>query len=88
MPDTTCDMYVFHTNETVRYRFPTHTNDLIMDRSQAETSEAFLVILEPGEAPPLAAELRDLGALPRPAPVYEPEEPEKPEKIPYKKRGR
>ena len=53
MPDKTYDKYVFPTNETVRYRFPTHTNDLIMDRSQAETSEAFLVILEPGEAPPL-----------------------------------
>jgi hypothetical protein len=36
-------------------------------------------VLTPGEAPPLAAELRDLGALPLPAPVYEPEEPEKPE---------
>ena len=36
-------------------------------------------VLTPGEAPPLAAELRDLGAFPLPAPVYEPEEPEKPE---------
>jgi transposase len=36
-------------------------------------------VLTPGEAPPLAAELRDLGALPLLAPVYEPEEPEKPE---------
>ena len=45
--------YVFNTNETVRYRFPTHTNDLVMDRSEAETSEAFMVVLEPGEAPPL-----------------------------------
>lgn len=50
MPDR---KYVFPTRETVHYRFPTHTNDLIMDRSQAATSEAFLVILEPGEAPPL-----------------------------------
>ncbi len=45
--------YVFPTDKTIRYRFPTHTNDLILDRSQAETSEAFLVTLEPGEAPPL-----------------------------------
>ena len=37
----------------IRYRFPTHTNDLIMDRRDAATSEAFFVILEPGEAPPL-----------------------------------
>src|SRR5690242_10392160 len=45
--------YVFSTNDTIRYRFPTHTNDLVMDRSEAETSEAFMVVLEPGEAPPL-----------------------------------
>ncbi len=45
--------YVFSTTETTRYRFPTHTNDLIMDRAEAATSEAFLVVLEPGEAPPL-----------------------------------
>src|SRR5690348_2861871 len=45
--------FVFSTRDTTRYRFPTHTNDLIMDRSEAETSEAFMVVLEPGEAPPL-----------------------------------
>jgi mannose-6-phosphate isomerase-like protein (cupin superfamily) len=45
--------YVFDTKNAARYRFPTHTNDLIMDRSEAETSEAFMVVLEPGEAPPL-----------------------------------
>ena len=44
--------YVFHARDAVRYRFPTHTNDLIMDRADAATSEAFFVILEPGEAPP------------------------------------
>ena len=45
--------YVFNTRDTIRYRFPTHTNDLVMDRSEAEASEAFMVVLEPGEAPPL-----------------------------------
>ncbi len=45
--------YVFSTRATVRYRFPTHVNDLVMDRAQAETSEVFVVVLEPGEAPPL-----------------------------------
>jgi mannose-6-phosphate isomerase-like protein (cupin superfamily) len=45
--------YVFSTTDTIRYRFPTHTNELVMDRSEATTSEAFLVVLEPGEAPPL-----------------------------------
>jgi quercetin dioxygenase-like cupin family protein len=43
--------YVF--NEITRYRFPTHVNDLVMDRAEAETSEAFMVVLQPGEAPPL-----------------------------------
>jgi mannose-6-phosphate isomerase-like protein (cupin superfamily) len=45
--------YVFSSRKTIRYRFPTHTNDLILDRSQAEAAEAFLVLLDPGEAPPL-----------------------------------
>ena len=45
--------YVFSTAQVVRYRFPTHINDLVMDRAEAETSEAFIVVLEPGEAPPL-----------------------------------
>ena len=45
--------YVFDPRDAVRYRYPTHTNDLLMDRSQAKASEAFFVILEPGEAPPI-----------------------------------
>ncbi len=45
--------YVFSTRETMRYRFPTHINDLVMDRAEAETSEAFIVVVEPGKAPPL-----------------------------------
>ena len=45
--------YVFSTKEAKRYRFPTHINDLVMDRSQATGSEVFVVVLEPGEAPPL-----------------------------------
>jgi quercetin dioxygenase-like cupin family protein len=44
--------YVFHPGDAVRYRFPTHTNDLIMDRADGAASEAFFVVLEPGEAPP------------------------------------
>jgi len=35
-----------------RYRFPTHVNELIFDRSETERCEVFLVVLEPGEAPP------------------------------------
>ncbi len=45
--------YVFSTQETIHYRFPTHVNDLVMDRADAATSEVFVVVLEPGEAPPL-----------------------------------
>jgi mannose-6-phosphate isomerase-like protein (cupin superfamily) len=45
--------YVFDTRRPTRYRFPTHTNDLIMDRAEGSAAEAFFVILAPGEAPPL-----------------------------------
>ena len=45
--------FVFPTVRTRRYRFPTHINDLVMDRAEAATSEVFVVILKPGEAPPL-----------------------------------
>lgn len=45
--------YVFPTSKIRHYRFPTHVNDLVMDRSEATTSEVFTVVLEPGEAPPL-----------------------------------
>jgi len=45
--------YVFSPRDVSRYRFPTHTNDLIMDRRDGTAAEAFYVILEPGEAPPV-----------------------------------
>jgi mannose-6-phosphate isomerase-like protein (cupin superfamily) len=45
--------YVFKTTKAVRYRFPTHVNDLVMNRSEAQTSEVFVVVLDPGEAPPM-----------------------------------
>ena len=45
--------YVFPTIDLTRYRFPTHINDLVMDRSEARFSEVFLVVIEPGKAPPL-----------------------------------
>ncbi|HEY3762864.1 MAG TPA: cupin domain-containing protein [Verrucomicrobiae bacterium] len=44
--------FVFPTSKIKHYRFPTHTNDLVLDRADAETSEVFVVVLEPGEAPP------------------------------------
>jgi mannose-6-phosphate isomerase-like protein (cupin superfamily) len=45
--------YVFSTLQSQRYVFPTHINELVMDRSDAAFSEAFIVIIEPGKAPPL-----------------------------------
>ena len=45
--------YVFPTSTVKRYRFPTHINDLVVDRADARTSEVFIVVLKPGEAPPL-----------------------------------
>ena len=45
--------YVFSTTDTIRYRYPTHVNDLVLDRAEAATTEVFIVVLESGEAPPL-----------------------------------
>jgi len=45
--------YVFSTADTIVYRFPTHVNELVLDRSEATVTEVFIVVLEPGEAPPL-----------------------------------
>ena len=45
--------YVFPASKTKRYRFPTHVNELVLDRAEAKTSEVFMVVLQPGEAPPL-----------------------------------
>lgn len=45
--------YVFSTTDTIVYRFPTHVNELVLDRSEATVTEVFMVVLEPGEAPPL-----------------------------------
>ncbi|MFQ5593290.1 MAG: cupin domain-containing protein [Anaerolineae bacterium] len=44
--------YIFPTHNLKRYRFPTHTNHLVMDRSAATASEVFIVELAPGEATP------------------------------------
>jgi mannose-6-phosphate isomerase-like protein (cupin superfamily) len=53
MHTKTFNKFVFSTKDTVPYRFPTHSADLVMDRSEARTSEAFVVVLQRGEAPPL-----------------------------------
>ena len=45
--------YIFSTKNLTRYEFPTHINDIVMDRSEAQFSEVFMVIIEPGKAPPV-----------------------------------
>ncbi len=45
--------FVFPTSRVKRYQFPTHINDLVVDRKDAKTSEVFVVVIEPGKAPPL-----------------------------------
>lgn len=45
--------YVYQTLKLKRYSFPTHTNDLVIDRSESTVSEVFIVLLEPGQAPPV-----------------------------------
>ena len=42
--------YVFETGNLKRYSFPTHINDLVIDRADAATSEVFVVIVGPGKA--------------------------------------
>lgn len=46
-------IYVFQTTDLTRYKFPTHINDLVMDRSESTFSEVFIVVIEPDKAPPL-----------------------------------
>jgi mannose-6-phosphate isomerase-like protein (cupin superfamily) len=43
--------FVFSTDNTRRYLFPTHINDLVIDRANSKFSEVFVVIIAPDEAP-------------------------------------
>lgn len=47
VPDTKAQV-LFNTLQTENYYFPTHGNSLIMDRSNAEVSESFIVNIAPG----------------------------------------
>lgn len=42
--------YVYDSENGKRYTFPTHINELIVDRADAEVSEVFMVIVEPEKA--------------------------------------
>ena len=44
--------FVFSTEHLKRYKFPTHINDIIIDRVQSSFSEVFMVVIEPDKAPP------------------------------------
>jgi len=44
------DEYVFQTDSLKRYKFPTHINDLVIDRAKSTASEVFMVIVEPGKS--------------------------------------
>ena len=43
--------FVFKEGNVKRYQFPTHINDLIVDRAASRYSEVFMVITEPNNAP-------------------------------------
>ena len=45
--------YVFSTKKVVKYAFPTHINELVLDRADSDFAEVFTVIIEPGNSPPL-----------------------------------
>jgi mannose-6-phosphate isomerase-like protein (cupin superfamily) len=46
------ESYRFPTTNLKRYRFPTHINDLVLDRSQAQCSEVFLVLVPVDQGAP------------------------------------
>jgi len=45
--------YVFGTTNLKRYEFPTHINDIVIDRAESTCSEVFVVVTRPESAPPL-----------------------------------
>jgi len=45
--------FVFPTEDPPRYVFPTHANDLVMDRSESLSAEVFITVLRPGQTSPL-----------------------------------
>ena len=44
--------YVFKVDDAKRYAFPTHINDIVLDRAEASTSEVLHVVILPGHATP------------------------------------
>ena len=45
------EQYVFESEgKIIRYRFPTHINDLIIPREESTCAEVFMVVLDENEA--------------------------------------
>jgi mannose-6-phosphate isomerase-like protein (cupin superfamily) len=42
--------FVFQTTNLYRYEFPTHINDIIIDRAKSDNSEVFMVIVQNGKS--------------------------------------
>jgi quercetin dioxygenase-like cupin family protein len=42
--------FVYKTTDQYRYEFPTHINEIIVDRATSENSEVFMVIVEDGKS--------------------------------------
>lgn len=49
-PKKEYSQFVFETTDLYRYEFPTHINDIIVDRAQSENSEVFMVIVKDGKS--------------------------------------
>jgi len=48
---STTTQFVFPTDSLKRYQFPTHINDIVVDRADSAFSEVFIVLVKPNEAP-------------------------------------
>jgi len=49
-PKKEYSQFVFETTNLYRYKFPTHINDIIVDRAVSQNSEVFIVIVEDGKS--------------------------------------
>jgi mannose-6-phosphate isomerase-like protein (cupin superfamily) len=49
-PKKEYSQFVFETTNLYRYEFPTHINDIIVDRAESQNSEVFMVIVRDGKS--------------------------------------
>ncbi|MHC1705724.1 MAG: cupin domain-containing protein [Tenuifilaceae bacterium] len=50
LPKKEYSQFIFETTNLYRYEFPTHINDIIVDRAVSQNSEVFMVIVEDGKS--------------------------------------